>query len=141
MRAAIAVQPARNHRAGSITTAGGGEAALFTPLHFPREECGSRQADRDRNKRGTQLEQEADRQDGCPEEELPFHFHIITTNISASMAERTTAGTVSGFVHSTLRMLVCCNARISFICCRAIASWNGLAARSAARRVSSSARL
>ena len=124
MASAAAAQPATKYGVGSMTTAGGGPVGTgsLTPLFFPRQKCGNGQAERDRNEGGTQFEQEPDGQDGCPQKELPFHFHIITTNINTSMAEKTIAGTVSGFVHSTLRILVCCRVRISFICWRASAS-------------------
>ena len=45
-------------------------------------------------------------------EELPLHFHIIVANISRIIAEKTSAGAVSGLFHSTFRMLSCRSVRI-----------------------------
>ena len=47
------------------------------------------------------------------------HFHIITTKMPAHPDENTSAGTVSGFVHSTLRTHPFFSVRMSWSCLRA----------------------
>src|SRR5262245_10165300 len=94
----------------------------FTPRLFPVDKGSTGNPQHNRNNRGANLEQESDRENARPKKVLPSHFHIIATNMTTTMADNTTAGIVSGFVHSTLRTHPCLSFRISCICLRAMAS-------------------
>src|SRR5258705_12714607 len=91
--------------------------AMLAP---PIERRRHRDAHDDRDKGRTDLDQQPGRQDRCADEELPAHVHIMVAKMTRSIAERTSAGMVSGFVHSTLRTQLCFSARISWSCLRAI---------------------
>ena len=68
----------------------------------------------------------------------PFPYHHDEDR-EQHRDESTSAGTVSGFVQSTLRTHECFSVRMSCSCLRAIESCHGLLARSSALSVSSSA--
>src|SRR3989442_9720957 len=91
------------------------------------------------HERRTEFDGEAGGENARATKEFPAHFHNITTNMTAIIAENASRGAVSGLSHVTLRMLSRLISRICCSCLRARESCQPFCARSTAFNDSCSA--